>query len=480
MECLNCGTKLQQGDICPNCGMDVSVYKKIMHMSNFYYNEGLAKANVRDFTGAIESLKKSLYFNKKNIVARNVLGLVYFEMGETVSALSEWVISKNFRAERNPADKYLRELQKNPGQLEAINQTIKKYNQAIAYCQEGSEDMAIIQLKKVISMNSKMVRAHQLLALLYMKEGKYENAAKYLKAAEQIDVNNTTTMRYQKELREQMKNVKHKKEDKISYQSGNDTIIQPSHVFREHSITSMVINLLVGVAIGVAITCFLVVPSIRHNMVSDKKAEINEANSTVTTKEQTITSLKSQVKDLKKEAEKAKKEKEASAQRLTSYSKVIEAYAAYIKEDTQTATAALEQVKTEDLDETTKAIYDQTNTELQTKMMDTWYAEGTKAYNSYDYQNAVANLQQVVNVDEQYGEGYALYYLAQSLRRTENLEKALPYYQRVVELYPGSERARTAQMYLDQNPGAAGSTGGSMGSDAESTVTETETMTNTN
>ena len=52
--------------------------------SNEYYNDALAKASVRDLSGAIESLKTSLKFNKLNIDARNLLGLIYFEMGEVV------------------------------------------------------------------------------------------------------------------------------------------------------------------------------------------------------------------------------------------------------------------------------------------------------------------------------------------------------------------------------------------------------------
>ncbi len=44
--------------------------KKIMQTSNAYYNQALSRAGVRDLSGAVESLKKSLRFNKKNIQAR--------------------------------------------------------------------------------------------------------------------------------------------------------------------------------------------------------------------------------------------------------------------------------------------------------------------------------------------------------------------------------------------------------------------------
>ena len=132
MFCYNCGCHLSEHDFCTSCGADVSLYKKVIRVSNMYYNEGLEKAGVRDLSGAIVSLRQSLKFNKDNIKARNLLGLVYYEMGEVVTALSQWVISKNMQPEKNIADEYIDRLQSNSGRLESINQTIKKYNRALA------------------------------------------------------------------------------------------------------------------------------------------------------------------------------------------------------------------------------------------------------------------------------------------------------------------------------------------------------------
>ena len=180
MICYNCGCRLSEHDFCTGCGADVSTYKKIMFMSNRFYNDGLEKAMVRDLSGAIISLRQSLKLNKNNIDARNLLGLVYFELGETVSALSEWVISKNLRSKKNIADDYIDMIQTNQARLDTINQTIKKYNQALLYCYQDSQDLAVIQLKKVLSYNPKYVRAHQLLALLYINMEEWEKAQKEL------------------------------------------------------------------------------------------------------------------------------------------------------------------------------------------------------------------------------------------------------------------------------------------------------------
>lgn len=72
-----------------------------------------------------------------------------------------------------------------------------KYNQALLYCKQNSRDLAIIQLKKVLSLNPKLVSGHQLLALLYSGRT-HDLAKKSLRNAGKIDANNTVTLRYLK------------------------------------------------------------------------------------------------------------------------------------------------------------------------------------------------------------------------------------------------------------------------------------------
>ena len=169
MICYNCGNVLTNSDYCSHCGMDVSVYKRIVKLSNTYYNAGLTKAKNRDLSGAADTLRRSVKLNKRNIDARNLLGLVYFEMGETVQAFSEWVMSTNIQPDNNPAEKYLVAIQQDKGKVSELNHTIKKFNIALDYAKSGTDDMAIIQLKKVLNQNPNFIKAYQLLALLYLK-----------------------------------------------------------------------------------------------------------------------------------------------------------------------------------------------------------------------------------------------------------------------------------------------------------------------
>ena len=134
MICYRCnGTLDLSRDTCPKCGTDVRFFKKIVYMSNRYYNDGLAKAEARDLTGARESLKTSLNLYKKNTNARNLLGLVLYAMGESAEALKMWVISKNYEPGKNMCDRYMNYIRRNMNSLDSDDHGIKRFNQALNY-----------------------------------------------------------------------------------------------------------------------------------------------------------------------------------------------------------------------------------------------------------------------------------------------------------------------------------------------------------
>ena len=112
-------------------------------ISNAYYNVGLEKAKERDLTGAVQVLKKSLRFHKYQTDARNLLGLVYHEMGEVGAALAQWIISLNLQEENNLAEGYLKALQNASGYLDMADQAAKKYNQSLHYARNDNEDLAV-------------------------------------------------------------------------------------------------------------------------------------------------------------------------------------------------------------------------------------------------------------------------------------------------------------------------------------------------
>lgn len=159
-------------------------------IANCYYNLGLERARLRDLSGAAELLKKSLEFDKYQKDARNLLGLIFFECGETADALVQWVISMNLLPENNDADHYLDEVQRKPAILRICSDNVKRYNQALDYAQNNNEDLAIMQLNQVIQDSPNYIKAHILLALLYMKREDWVKAGRSLYIVLKIDRNN--------------------------------------------------------------------------------------------------------------------------------------------------------------------------------------------------------------------------------------------------------------------------------------------------
>ena len=461
MICYNCGCRLSEHDFCTSCGIDVGRYKKIMYIANMYYNDGLAKAKVRDLTGAVTSLRQSLKFNKNNVDARNLLGLVYFEMGEMVAALCEWIISKNLKPEKNVADDYLSFVQSSAARLDSINQTIKKYNQALIYCQQGSKDLAIIQLKKVLSMNSKFIRAHQLLALLYMDAEQWDKAKKELVKCINLDRNNTQTLVYMSEVdsmlspEDGVKPVKKRPDDAVRYQADNEVIIQPMSVKEpKRGGAGTLLNIFLGLCIGVAAMYFLVIPAVRTNVKNEAKAEVTQFGNQIDAKNTTISELRTQVKELEDSTKTLKAELEKYAGTdgtLESMELLLNTATLYLSgEDIVKVSEELDKVRENTvLDQTSNGfqnLYNALNAVVTPQITTVCYEAGYAAYTAKNYEEAAKQLGRVIRYDET--NANAQYYFAQSCRQLERNDEAIVAYNKVIELVPDTERANKAKDYL--------------------------------
>ena len=149
-----------------------------------------------DMSGAIDCLVKSLTFNKDNMSARNLLGLVFYETGRIGDALKHWRVSVSQREGGNPAEGYIQQLLQNSRQLVRLNDAINMYNTALEYVRQKSDDMAIIQLKKAADINPCFVDALNLLSLSYMIQGENEKASGVIEKTLAVDIHNPLAIHY--------------------------------------------------------------------------------------------------------------------------------------------------------------------------------------------------------------------------------------------------------------------------------------------
>ena len=363
MNCMNCGAFLVDKDLdyCPKCGCNVLIQKKVDYLSRKCYNEGLEKASVRDLSGAISCLKQSLMYNKHNIQARNLLGLVYFETGEVVAALSEWVISKNLQPSRNLASEYINKLQANSNKLEAINETIRKYNDALNLCREGHEDMAAIRLKKILTQNPKLIKGYHLLALVQIKEGEYNKARRTLRKAAKIDKTNTTTLRFLSEIDEQTgvstRLDRQNKRSKKQVDSSESDMVIRTPQYKEKSRVSLFFTLIAGFAAGLLAFYLLAVPAIRQGIYREANQQIVKYSDAVSSQGAELTKAQSQAQESGDTVEAASKQIEEEKKKSSSYEALIEAYAALQQQNMDEAALKIQNVYADLLSADLKGIY---------------------------------------------------------------------------------------------------------------------------
>ena len=456
MRCYKCNSVLSDEDYCLKCGADVSVYKIVVKASNSYYNQGLEKARVRDLTGAVTALKTSLSLNKKNIKARNLLGLVYYEMGELAMALSEWVISLNLKQDRNVAEVYIRKVKSNPNKLELINQAAKRYNIALAKAKEGGDDVALIQLKKVAATYPKFIRANLLLALIYMKRNEDERALKVLYRVLKIDRNNTLALKYIDEINGTSQtqpadgNEEYYRNSKRKPLSGNDVIL-PRNSYKEPSSgVFTVVYILLGVVIGAALIWFLIVPAKLQSSQHENNDTIKKYSEQLSGYSVEITTLEKQNEELTSQLDAANKELEqykGDSGETALYAKLVEAVSEYLANDVDKAALALADIDVTQLPtQTAKDLY----TTLEDKCNGgarTFYMAGLNSYNQKNYVDAAKYLEKAYELDNKSVE--TPYYLAMSYFELNDLENAQKYVDVVNSKFGNTTFATQLKEYVD-------------------------------
>lgn len=452
LNCPFCNALLTKKKYCDGCGEDVSLYKKAVAISNAYYNSGLAKAKVRDLSGAAADLRKSLKFYKQNIQARNLLGLVYYEMGDIVNALSEWVLSKNYMPRKNElADFYINDIQNNPTKLENYNQAIKKYNSALASARQDSEDLAIIQLKKVVALNPKFIEAMHLLALLYIKTGEKERAHRILVKASKIDITNTTTLRYLAEL-----GYKNDGPDTVAVSYTNDNNTSSSFasgdIYKEDKPNVMAfVNLIIGVVIGLAVAFFLIVPAVKQDAAQEYSQDTTQNSDQLAKKDSEINALKTEndtltdkVEELTAQINTLSEQSQDIQNTSDSYASMFSSIQSYMDGDYESAAVTMKDVDLSSIsDESMQTIY---NT-MKTKVVEELKESGHNKYSDGQYEDSLEIYKKIYEIEQ--NDPDALYFMARSYDKTGDKENAKQYYQYIIDNFPDNKRATEAHTKLD-------------------------------
>lgn len=260
----------------------------LIKISKAYYNRGLERAKLNDLSGAAVYLKKSLIYDKYRTEARNLLGLIFYESGETADAIVQWVVSINLDPRDNDADRYLDEIQRKPGVLSEASALVRRFNQALEIAQNGGEDFAMVELSDITRKKPNYIKAQLLLAILYMQVGEHIKAGKALMAVLDIDRNHPQATILMDEVKRatgkaEVERAKLKNAYSHRELEEGDVIIPKTRAGT--SLDKVVIYITAGIIIGLVSFYLLILPSVRriynralNDSIIQNSAELSDVN----------------------------------------------------------------------------------------------------------------------------------------------------------------------------------------------------------
>jgi len=475
MICPKCGANmiLARG-VCAKCGYDIEVNRLTRRYSCYFYNRGLERARNRDLSGAAEMLQRALKVNKKNVDARNLLGLVYYETGEPVLAIQEWIISKSFLEEGNPAVRYLEILHANPSKLDNLNLAIRKYNGAVDAVSRDGFDLALLQLKKAVSLNPHFIRAWQMLALIYMRSDRMDKARECLKKTLAIDATNSVSTGYLRNIRELFRENRRlrisetEETEETEPVTGGKTYASYLEE-QDHIDYRVLLSLLAGVFLGIMVVYFLVVPGVKTGMKEEFKETKTEYVEQMSQYLTDIDSLEKEMQSLRNKIDLQETELEANAEELAELRdkaggiNVFNMAAYYLnlrrkgtatKDELFILQKRIRAVSEDELqNESAKEIYDRVLSDYPDALTVTMtsselYEKGRSLYDAEKYTSALEYF--VYSYEKSADNEKNMYFLARTYQLTGNKAEALKRYNEYMERFPEGEYYNTVSTIAGQ------------------------------
>lgn len=468
MTCPNCGKEYSYGSTCPYCEVDTVLYAGTLRMSDALYNKGLIKVKVSDLSGALDCLTKSIAVNKNNTQARNLLGLVQYEIGHIGDALKNWVISCGLQKEDNPATEYIESIQKNARTLERINDSVRIYNQALSDIWQKSDDMAIIKLKQSIDINPKFIDALNLLTFCYLIQKDKAKAQETAEKVLAIDSNNTIALNYYTEINpngrsmsgaERANRRQSRSNSTNSTKEESDIIPYKKVVLHERRNVNFhiegILALVIGIVCTLGVMYVLVFPALdrsRANQIEDMQFRLEQSESAfdalLEERDHEINFLQETIAEYVDNLDTLAQQYDA----LDRTFNILNAFELLRENRFREAADALGTVDLEGLQpDIVDRAWDVMNAAFP-ELARQYYNEGVSAYNGGDFERARVLFEQAYRY-AMHGDaafyGEVIYYLAFTFSQPNmDTERAIRYFQRLLEEFPNHARTGPATSRL--------------------------------
>ncbi len=343
---------------------------------------------------------------------------------------------------------------------EKIIDSVKSYNKAIEYLKTGSEDIAMIELKKVVSTNPDFFEAVNLLGLCYVYTNQIDKAEALfgkviqgennaIKAADylnyiKINDNDSSKKNYKTKNTQpanKQANIRANKPTKIVKEPIKKDSFNDENVKTEYLLLRKIRTQLKKPSIAVLFNVFsiicLIAAIIFFIKATGDTKEVDKKTGVATNTQQTKAndSVLAENKSLTKQLE-AANVKLKQFQLSTDLSQVSTLYGQnkYVE-----AADKLMSIPQAELSADLKKKYDSIKVNVLLKAANQLTIDGNQLYSSKKYPEAIKKLEKVFMLGDKWTFGdKALYILGKSYVEINEIQKAIATYQKLIDEYPTS------------------------------------------
>jgi tetratricopeptide (TPR) repeat protein len=347
-------------------------------------------------------------------------------------------------------------LQKDPGIPDRIRNSITLYNKALESIRMKSEDIAIIELKKAISMNPNFCEAMNLLGLCYIYINDYPKAQEMFQKVMTVENNSVRALEYMKMLNPDNtyseSKSKRRKKPKIKKPSEQKEEVAASpktlKIKGKGDITKYIIGFAVGALLVFLLGLINTGSGTPNNLSDQLLAENNQLNEEITMYKTKLDKLDADFKSLQRDLESAN----SSIDYYKSAIKLYEIESLVHNKEYESAADMLILMKTIKFEGQEKERFDNLYSKVMPIAAKTVFEQGYSLFNSSrNYQDALAKLRKVeLYTDEFERMDVVLYYIGKSYQALEDSRNAIATYQRLIESYPKSKYATYAGYRINE------------------------------
>ena len=357
----------------------------------------------------------------------------------------------------------LEEITKGETQIpDNIRNSVYLYNKAIESLKTGSEDIAVIELKKAVAMNPEFYEAMNLLGICYNYLGEKEKAAEVFDRVMKGESNSIMAMNYLQQfgLNESVQLTKSRNVKK-SVQPPQQQPGEPLKRIRTNKPEATVrpvkkqglidiIKIGAGFAAGIllAVLIFSILPE-KENIIAEPPED--HTNPPVSME---LAKYKKDYEELKEKFDLLQKDKEDVVKQADYYKATIKLYEISIlsgEKKYESAADMLLLMKTVVFKDKEKELFDNLYKSVMPQAAKYAYDQGYKLYNNKKYQESLEKLEKVQVYDPEFSKMDAvLYYTGRCCQALQDSRSAVALFQKLIDSYPRSAYVRSAKARLNE------------------------------